>query len=182
MYKINQGHLTVFCIVFVWLGGPPSPVRIITQVPWFMYQNRLGPSRGIYYPNFVPCFVVLYLNSFSGCAQLRVASNFCCCCFPPCCSWEHIMMLGESVPVVRRQFEAIVRRSCKSVLYQAIISSHKTIWFDIRYATAFPVMFYEAASKRWTKCLLAICSVCIALKTESLFSLVCMCIGNWLWL
>ena len=49
MYKINQGHLTVFCIVFVWLGGPPSPVRIITQVPWFMYQNRLGPSGGIYY-------------------------------------------------------------------------------------------------------------------------------------
>ena len=27
-----------------------------------MYQNRLGPSGGIYYPNFVPCFVVLYLN------------------------------------------------------------------------------------------------------------------------
>ena len=54
MYKNNQGHLTVFCIVFVWLGGPPSPVRIMTQVPWFMYQNRLGPSGGIYYPNFVP--------------------------------------------------------------------------------------------------------------------------------
>ena len=63
MYKINQGHLTVFCIVFVWLGGPPSPVRIMTQVLWFMYRNRLGPSGGIYYPNFVPCFVVLYLNS-----------------------------------------------------------------------------------------------------------------------
>ena len=62
MYKNNQGHLTVFCIVFVWLRGPPSPVRIMTQVPWFMYQNRLGPSGGIYYPNFVPCFVVLYLN------------------------------------------------------------------------------------------------------------------------
>ena len=59
MYKINHGHLTVFCIVFVCLGGPPSPVRIITQVLWFMYQNRYG---GIYYPNFVPCFVVLYLN------------------------------------------------------------------------------------------------------------------------
>ena len=28
-----------------------------------MYQNQLGPSGGIYYPNFVPCFVVLYLNS-----------------------------------------------------------------------------------------------------------------------
>ena len=35
----------------------------MTQVPWFMYQNRLGPSDGIYYPNFAPCFVVLYLNS-----------------------------------------------------------------------------------------------------------------------
>ena len=34
----------------------------MTQVPWFMYQNRLGPSGGIYYPSFVPCFVVLYLN------------------------------------------------------------------------------------------------------------------------
>ena len=66
MYKINQGHLTVFCIVFVWLGGPPSPVRIMTQIPWFMYQNQLGPSGGIYYPNFVPCFVVLYLNGFQN--------------------------------------------------------------------------------------------------------------------
>ena len=63
MYKNNQGHLTVFCIVFVWLRGLPSSVRIMTQVPWFMYQNQLGPSGGIYYPNFVPCFVVLYLNS-----------------------------------------------------------------------------------------------------------------------
>ena len=27
-----------------------------------MYQNRLGPSGGIYYLNFAPCFVVLYLN------------------------------------------------------------------------------------------------------------------------
>ena len=62
MYKNNQGHLTIFCIVFVWLRGPPSPVRIMTQVPWFMYQNRLRPSDGIYHPNFVPCFVVLYLN------------------------------------------------------------------------------------------------------------------------
>ena len=43
MCKINQGHLTVFCIVFVWLGAPSSPVRIITQVPWFMCQTRLGP-------------------------------------------------------------------------------------------------------------------------------------------
>ena len=49
MYRIDQGHLTVFCIVLVWLEGPPSPVRIITQVLWFMYQNRLGPSGGIYY-------------------------------------------------------------------------------------------------------------------------------------
>ena len=72
MYKINQGHLTVFCIVFVWLGGPPSPVKIMTQVPWFMYQNGLWPSGGIYYPNFVPCFVVLYLNfgRFGNCILL----------------------------------------------------------------------------------------------------------------
>jgi hypothetical protein len=28
-----------------------------------MYQNRLEPSGGIYYPNFVTCFVVLYLNT-----------------------------------------------------------------------------------------------------------------------
>ena len=27
-----------------------------------MYQNRLGPSGGIYHPNFVPCFVVLFVN------------------------------------------------------------------------------------------------------------------------
>ena len=27
-----------------------------------MYQNRLGPSGGIYYPNFVPCFVYHQLN------------------------------------------------------------------------------------------------------------------------
>ena len=40
MYTINRGHLTVFCIVFVSLGGPPSPVRIITQVQRFMYQNQ----------------------------------------------------------------------------------------------------------------------------------------------
>ena len=47
MYIIDQGHLTIFCIVFVWLGGPPSPVRIIAQVQWFMHQNRLEPSGGI---------------------------------------------------------------------------------------------------------------------------------------
>ena len=28
-----------------------------------MYQDQLGPSGGIYYPNFARCFVVLYLNS-----------------------------------------------------------------------------------------------------------------------
>ena len=31
-----------------------------------MYQNRLGPSGGIYYPNFVPCFVVVQLNGGYG--------------------------------------------------------------------------------------------------------------------
>ena len=39
MYKINKGHLTVFCIIFVWLKGPPSRVRIIAQHQWFVYQN-----------------------------------------------------------------------------------------------------------------------------------------------
>ena len=36
MYENGQGHLTLFCI--------------------------LGPSGGIYYPNFVPCFVYHQLN------------------------------------------------------------------------------------------------------------------------
>lgn len=62
MYKNVECHLAIFCINFVRPGGSPSPVRIITQVPWFIYQNRLGPSGGIYYPNFVACFVVLFLN------------------------------------------------------------------------------------------------------------------------
>jgi hypothetical protein len=44
----------------------------MTQVPWFMYQNRLGPSGGIYYPNFAPCFVVLYLNKISESLQMLV--------------------------------------------------------------------------------------------------------------
>ena len=30
--------------VTIWPGGPCSPVRIITQVPWFMYQNRFTIS------------------------------------------------------------------------------------------------------------------------------------------
>ena len=60
MYENGQGHLTLFCIVFVWLRGRPSTVR--SPIP-SMYQNRLGPSGGIYYPNFVPCFVYHQLNS-----------------------------------------------------------------------------------------------------------------------
>ena len=44
MYENGQGHLTLFCIVFVWLRGRPSAVRSPIQDPWFMYQNRLGPS------------------------------------------------------------------------------------------------------------------------------------------
>ena len=63
MYENGQGHLTLFCIAFVWLRGRPSPVRIMTQDQWFMYQNQLGPSGGIYYPNFVPCFIVVQLNT-----------------------------------------------------------------------------------------------------------------------
>ena len=60
----NEGLCNDILHRFCLTGGPPSPVRIITQVPWFMYQNRLGPSGGIYYLNFVPCFVVFYLNKY----------------------------------------------------------------------------------------------------------------------
>ena len=67
MYENGQGHLTLFCIVFVWLRGRPSTVRSPIQDPWFMYQNRLGPSGGIYYPNFVPCFVYHQLNTLPAC-------------------------------------------------------------------------------------------------------------------
>ena len=65
MYRIDQGCLTVFCIVFVWLGGPPSPVRIIAQVPWFMYQNRVQPP---YISG--PKLALLYHCVRSTCAQL----------------------------------------------------------------------------------------------------------------
>merc|ERR1711997_631251 len=56
MYENGQGHLTFFCIVFCLTRGT-------LQKKWFMYQNRLGPSNGIYYPNFVPCFVYHQLNT-----------------------------------------------------------------------------------------------------------------------
>jgi hypothetical protein len=46
MYKINQGHLTVFCIVFVGLGGPPSPVRITYNPGSVVYV--LKPARAIW--------------------------------------------------------------------------------------------------------------------------------------
>ena len=46
MYKIDQGHLTIVCIVFCLTR---SPVRIIAQVQWFVYQNWLEPSGGIYH-------------------------------------------------------------------------------------------------------------------------------------
>ena len=55
MYENGQGHLTFFCIVFCLTMGT-------LQKKWFMYQNRLGPSDGIYYPSFVPCFVYHQLN------------------------------------------------------------------------------------------------------------------------
>ena len=45
----------------------------MTQVPWFMYQNRLGPSGGIYYPSFVPCFVVLHLKTVKASPTLANA-------------------------------------------------------------------------------------------------------------
>ena len=71
---VSFGWLTK---VYVWKRSVPSNgflhrfcltkgSTLISQVhytnPWFMYQNRLGPSGGIYYPNFVPCFVYHQLN------------------------------------------------------------------------------------------------------------------------
>ena len=73
MYENGQGHLTLFCIVFVWLRGRPSTVRSPIQDPWFMYQNRLGPSGGIYYPNFVPCFVYHQLNKYNKTTKAAMA-------------------------------------------------------------------------------------------------------------
>jgi hypothetical protein len=40
-----------------------------------VYQNRLGPSGGIYYPNFVPCFIVLYLNNLK-CSAVNKIQRF----------------------------------------------------------------------------------------------------------
>jgi len=43
-----------------------------------MYQNRLGPSGGIYYPNFVPCFVYHQLNdSLMALKKVNKLANFC---------------------------------------------------------------------------------------------------------
>ena len=47
MYRINQSHLAVFFIITIRPGSPRSTVRIIAQVQWFMYQNRLESSSGI---------------------------------------------------------------------------------------------------------------------------------------
>ena len=43
----NEGLCTesiraIFCIVTIWPGGPHSPVSIIIQVQWFMYQSHLA--------------------------------------------------------------------------------------------------------------------------------------------
>jgi hypothetical protein len=50
VYVQNQSEpsnsiLDRFCLT----GGPRSPVRIIAQVQWFVYQNQLEPSGGIYH-------------------------------------------------------------------------------------------------------------------------------------
>ena len=75
MYENGQGHLTLFCIVFVWLRGRPTSVRSHCTDLWFMYQNRLGPSGGIYYPNFVPCFVYHQLNEVAFVSALWMVSS-----------------------------------------------------------------------------------------------------------
>ena len=95
MYENGQGHLTLFCIVFVWLRGRPSTVRSPIQDPWFMYQNRLGPSGGIYYPNFVPCFVVLYLNYRIGSFSLDPRTTD--------TQWRHKSKISEKLGRCGRQ-------------------------------------------------------------------------------
>ena len=50
VYVQNQSEpsnniLRLFCLT----RGPHSPVRIIAQVQWFVYQNWLEPSGDIYY-------------------------------------------------------------------------------------------------------------------------------------
>ena len=62
--------------VYVWKRSGPSNVNLhrfcLTKRSTLTSQDhdlssvvyRLGPSDGIYYPNFVPCFVVLYLNVY----------------------------------------------------------------------------------------------------------------------
>ena len=48
MYKIDgqtNNILHRFCLT----GGPPLQVRIIAQVQWFVYQNQLESSGGIYH-------------------------------------------------------------------------------------------------------------------------------------
>ena len=42
-----------------------------------MYQNRLGPSGGINYPNFVPCFDVVQLNLFLNNFDSQLTQAFC---------------------------------------------------------------------------------------------------------
>ena len=49
MYKNDQGHVKVFCIVFVRLETPRSLVRIIAQVQWFLHKNQLEPPGGVYH-------------------------------------------------------------------------------------------------------------------------------------
>ena len=59
MYRIGYHHLTVFCIIFVWPGSRPSPVRIMT---------KLDPSGSKYLP-FIVCYAFVsieVLMVFSG--------------------------------------------------------------------------------------------------------------------
>ena len=60
-----------------------------------MYQNRLGPSGGIYYPNFVPCFVYHQLN----CAPQN----------------DHLNLIFE------KKRKEMTRNVCKMVIYEVTI-------------------------------------------------------------
>ena len=55
----SNGILHRFCLTkgFTLISQVYDPSSVV-----YVSKPIIGPSGGIYYPNFVPCFVVLYLN------------------------------------------------------------------------------------------------------------------------
>ena len=68
MYENGQGHLTLFCIVFVWLRGRPSAVRITMWISGYVSK----PTRAIWRYLLFEFRALLCLSS----AQLKVYSLF----------------------------------------------------------------------------------------------------------